>query len=228
MTTTSQTPASAPEPPWTSSRAKAWYGALLLSLVLLSAAGFLLARLIWLPFYFGLFFFLVAGLLAGAIAFRLARAARPVPHGRILRGIVGVSAASTLVVVLWEYDHFAATVGDQPKFPTARNAAVKAGRPPAAIKTLATEKFKAVLDRDYPPGGPVGYVRWALAGGDMRLEVEGCEDTASISQRGYVWTLRTLVGLVLLAAGLWASFESLRSAQPVSNILAPGEECQED
>ncbi len=35
-------------------------------------------------------------------------------------------------------------------------------------------------------------------------------------------------GALLLAAGLWFSLESLRSAVPVANVLKPGEEYIED
>ncbi|HVP12150.1 MAG TPA: hypothetical protein VMV94_13310 [Phycisphaerae bacterium] len=214
-------------PPWTPDRARSWYGALFVSFLLLVATGFLLGRLIWLPFYFGLFFFLVAGLLAGALSFRIARQARPVSQGRIVRGICLVAVVAAVVTLGWEYEHVAKTIGDG-KFADARNRAAKAGRPQAEIRDGATGGFKAALAKTYPPGGFVGYVRWAMKSGEMAMEVGGCRDTVAISQSGYAWLLRTLIGAVLLGAGLWASFESLRSAQPVSNILAPGEEYEEE
>jgi hypothetical protein len=220
-------PAPAVEPAWSPDRTRSWYAALLISFFLLIATGFLLARLIWLPFYFGLFFFLVAGLLAGALSFRIARAARPVPRGQILRGTALVAIGAALATLIWEYEHVAGTIGDS-KFAEARNAASKTGRPQAEIRTASTAGFRSALMKTYLPGGPVGYVRWAIKAGEMELEVQGCKDTVSISQRGYAWLARTLIGMVLLAAGLWASFESLRSARPVSNVLAPGEEYEEE
>jgi hypothetical protein len=207
--------------------AKPWYGALVISFVLLVATGLLLARLIWLPFYFGLFFYLVAGLLAGAMSFRIARRARPVSRGRIIRGTFLVAVAAALVTLVWEYENVADTISDS-KFAEARNAAARAHRSQAEIRSSATAGYKAALSRAYPPGGVVGYVRWAIKTGEMELEIENCRDTVGISQRGYVWLCRTLIGVFLLAAGLWASFESLRSPQPVSNILAPGEEFEEE
>jgi hypothetical protein len=199
--------------------------------LLLIATGFLLARLIWLPFYFGLFFFLVAGLLAGALSYRIARQARPVTRGRIIRGVFLVAVGATLVTLIWEYEHVAKTISEQSgqaKFAEALRAAVKAGRPPAEIRNAATAEFRSALQKTYPPGGVVGYIRWAFSAGEMSLEVQGCKDTVAIGHRGYAWMLRTVIGMILLAAGLWASFESLRSARPVSNILAPGEEYEEE
>ena len=96
------------------------------------------------------------------------------------------------------------------------------------VKTAVTEEFETSLAKDYPPGGPLGYIRWAIAGGDMTLEVEGSKDKVAIGHTGIAWPIRTLVAAILLAAGLWASFESLRSASPITNILAPGEEYEED
>lgn len=216
-----------PEGRWGPEQASHWFMARLASLILLAGFGFLLARLIWLPFYFGLFFFLVAGLLAGALSFRVARQARPISRARIVRGVAWLAVLATAVTLCWEYAHVTATIGDQPKFPEARNAAVKAGRPAAHVEEIASEQFRESLRRSYPPGGPIGYVRWAVSSGEMELEVEGSKDATSINQRGAAWMVRTLAGLLLLAAGLYASFESLRSPRPVSNILQPGEEYEE-
>jgi hypothetical protein len=208
-------------------RARRWLVARLLSLGLLAVLGFLLARLIWLPFYFGLFFFLVAGLLAGALSFRIARAARPIPRLRILRGIAWLAAVAMAITLCWEYQHVAGTIGDPPKFQEARNAAVKAGRPAACIRDIASEEFRKALRKTYPPGGPIGYVRWAVSSGEMEISVEGTKDVGAVDQRGTAWLVRTVIGLLLMAAGLYASFESLRSPYPISNILPPGEEYEE-
>jgi hypothetical protein len=217
--------------PGTSDRVKQWYGAMFISFLLLVAAGFLLGRLIWLPFYFGLFFFLVAGLLAGALSFRIARQARPISRGRIIRGVCLVAIGAGLATLIWEYEHVAQTISEQSgssRFAEALRAAVKAGRPPAEIRKAATAEFRSALRKTYPPGGVAGYARWAVKTGEMELTVEGHKDTVAIGHRGYAWLSRTLIGVLLIAAGLWASFESLRSPRPVSNILAPGEEYEEE
>ncbi|MCZ6816583.1 MAG: hypothetical protein O7F76_07750 [Planctomycetota bacterium] len=206
----------------------AWYWGLLTAVVLLSALGWLLARLVWLPFYFGLFFFLIAGLLVGAVSFRVARPARPLRRNRILVGVIAVSVVACFATLVHEYRHVAATIGDPPTFPAARNAAARKNQPIHAIKAKATEQFRAALANDYPPGGPIGYARWAISSGQMLLSVEGCEDEVSISQSGYAWPIRGLAMIVLMAAGLWCNMESLRSQNPVSVFLVPGEEAEEE
>jgi hypothetical protein len=195
---------------------------------MLAVLGWLLARLVWLYYFFGLFFFLVAGLLVGGIAFRLARSARPIEKGRLIRGIVFVTLGSTLITVNWEYRHFADTVGQPPKFAEARNAAVTAGQPPGLIRTRASDAFTKHLRENSPPGGMIGYVRWAVHSGEARLAVDSTTEKVVIDHRHWVWAVRTLAGALLLAAGLWFSLESLRSSSPVSNLLVPGEEAPEE
>lgn len=225
----SQEPAAPPaEFPWHPLRRQAWHRGILVGIVLTSALGWILARVVWLWFYFGLFFFLIAGLLVGAVAFRVARAARPLGARRILAGAALISIAAWVITVFWEYHHVATTIGVIPKYAEARNAAIRAGRPVAEIDAEATDSFKLGLRRNYPPGGPIGYVRWAVTSGEMDLAVRGYHEKVSISQRGYAWPLRSLISVILLAAGLWSNLESLRSPEPVSNLLVPGEEAPED
>ena len=209
-------------------RHAAWRLALAVTFALLAVLAWLLARLVWLPMYFGLFFFLVAGLLVSAVAFRIARPARPLSRGTILRGAVIVSLLTIAVTLFWEYRHFAATVGDPPHFPDARNAAVRAGRSAREIRAQAGQEFRSALRSQYPPGGVIGYVLWTIRSGDMKLTVEGVTDVVHSAHRGLVWPLRTVAALVLLVAGLWLGLESLRSGTPVTNVLAPGEEVLEE
>lgn len=210
------------------SRRAAWWFALAVTFALLAVLAWLLARLVWLPMYFGLFFFLVAGLLVSAIAFRIARPARPLSTGAILRGAVIVSLLTIAVTLIWEYQHFAATVGDPPHFPDARNAAVRAGRSAKEVRAQAGREFKSALGSQYPPGGVIGYALWTVRSGEMKLTVDGVTDTIHSSHRGLAWPLRTLAAVALLTAGLWLGLESLRSTTPVTNVLAPGEEALEE
>ncbi len=204
-----------------------WSLATFLALAITVTLGWLLVRLVWLPFYFGLFFYLVAGLLAGALSFRIGREARPVSGVRLLTGVVLVATVATGVLLVWEYRYIAGTAGSDGRFRDARNAAVAAGRSPRSVEPIAAAAFRTTLKSTHPPGGPLGYVRWAIAGEGMELTVEGCKDSIIISQKGTAWIVRTIAGGLLLCLGLWLSFESLRSPEPVSNILRPGEEAEE-
>lgn len=205
-----------------------WWSAAFLAFLAFLPLDWLLVRLIWLPFYFGLFFFLVAGLLVGGASFRYARPARPVSRGRLLLGIGLIVVAGLVTAIVLEYRHFANTVAGDRAFPEARNAAVAGGEPVGQIEAEAAAEFKAALQRDDPPGGVIGYIRWAVTSGKLELTVRGSRETATNEHRGYRWPIRTMAAALLLALGLWLSLESLRSPTPVSNILAPGEEAEED
>ncbi|MCG8406355.1 MAG: hypothetical protein MI923_14245 [Phycisphaerales bacterium] len=208
-------------------RLKSWWLALGVAFCLLAGLDWLLARLVWLPLYCGLFFFLVAGLLVGGVCFRLARAARPMTKVRIAGGVLFVAFMSTAVTIFWEYQYIAGSIGGPPEFAALRNKAVREAGSSARIDNLATEQFKQQLVNDFSPGGPLGYVRWTIASGEMKLEVESVTENVSIDHRGFAWLIRTIAALILTAVGLWLSFEALQSPGPVSNVLAPGEEYEE-
>ncbi|GJQ27386.1 MAG: hypothetical protein HBSAPP02_24180 [Phycisphaerae bacterium] len=216
------------EGPWTAARAGAWRKARIVSFLCLVPLGWLLVALIWLPLYMGLFFFLVAGLLVGAVSFRLARAARPMERRRILRGACVVALACTAINLVWEYDQFARAAGKPPRFAEARNAVVAAGEKASSIDKMANVAFRAALTERYAPGGPIGYVRWAVSGADLPVSVNGQTESIVMPHGGFRWPIRTLAALLLLAVGLYLSFEALTSSEPVSNILPPGAEYTEE
>lgn len=211
-----------------SEQSRPWLLAQIQSLLLLAALGWLLARLVWLYYFFGLFFYLVAGLLVGALAFRTARAARPLPRARLLRGIIMITLGATAITVTWEYRHFSATVGQPPKFADARNRAIQSGGSSRDIVQAASEEFEKHLSGDHAPGGVIGYVVWSVRSGKMPLTIDGTTETIANDHAGWVWPVRTLAGAVLLAVGMWFGLESLRSPIPVANVLRPGEEYSED
>ncbi len=224
----SPTGESPPVSDWTPQRRKTWWSAQALAFGLLVGLDWLLARLLWLPFFFGIFFFLVAGLIVGAASFRVARGARPLTRGHIVRGVLLLASLSSLVTICWEYRFIVAGAGAPPKFTDARNAALREGRSPVEVLRRAAESFRDGLADQFPPGGVVGYVRWAIASGKMKTKVGDSTETVSIDDHGgLVWPIRTLAALLLMAIGLWLSWEPLRSPRPISNVLAPGEAYEE-
>lgn len=212
-----------PATPSLPSNPAAWWYAQALALALLVGLDGLMAILIWLPFYCGLFGYLVAGLIAGGVSFRLARRARPLSRKQVLAGVLRISVLSLIASVCWEYGYISSTIGDPPKFAGLMNKAVRAGESPDRVARAAAREFRTRLASKYAPGGPLGYARWAVASGEMRIELDGTVETVSIGHRGFAWPARTAIGFLLTALGLWLGLESLRSRQAVSNVLAPGE-----
>lgn len=210
-----------------------WRGVVAAGMVLV-ALDWLLGALLWLPFFSGLLGFLVEGLIAGGIGFRIARAARPVPRWKLWLGIALLVAVSSTALLWFEHHHFSAQVGRAPMFAEARTAAIrnastdKARR--EAVREVGAESeaaFRAFLDRSYPPGGPLGYARWATGSGTATLQVRGVEDEVKAGHRGWAWPIRTGLGALLLLLGLALAFDGLKSPTPVRNVLSPGEEYEE-
>jgi len=196
-----------------------------LPLVLLA---FLLARLVWLPYFFGLFFFLVAGLLVGAVLFRMLRVQRPIARSRLLTLISVFAVFGGSAVLVWEYRYVAGTIGAFPRFAAVCRRASEVGEPIREVRRRATASYRSGLARDWWPGGPIGYARWAVGAGTMPLTVDGETETVDVEHRGPTWAARTVGGLLLMGLGLWSSCAALRRSVPVTNILPPGEEPLEE
>lgn len=187
----------------------------------------LMARIIWLPLYSGLFGFLVEGLLIGGLAFRIARPIRPVSAGRRRFAVALLSLWSACSFLYYEYRYTLATIAEPPLFNAAKNEAMKRGASPKEVSRAAAAAFDAALKREFPPGGAVGYGRWCFFGGTMPLTVANYTETVSTPHKGWAWLIRSAGGVVLMAAGLWFSLDALRSDRAVSNVIAPGEEFEE-
>jgi len=228
MTELAPAPDRLAEPPAPRRGGAAWPAGLLVGAGVGVALTWLLARVIWLPAYFGVFFFLVAGMLVGAASFRIARSERPITTGRVISGVAVIALASTAASLIWEYRYRAATIGAPPKFGDARADALQRRRPVSDVESAATAAFRTFLREQYAPGGVIGYVKWAAHDGEVRLTLpDGFSDQTVLGQRRWAWVLRTVACCALFAAGLWYQLEALRSAQPTCNVLRPGEEAED-
>jgi len=227
---TAMPPVSAPAP----GRPGAFWGGMAVTALVLVALDWLLGSLLWLPFFAGLIGFLVEGLIAGGIGFRLARSARPVPRGRLWSGILFLTAISTVGVLWFEYFHYSARIGRPPRFAAVRNQAMRGADGDAARRAASqavgaegVAAFDRFLMETYPPGGALGYARWATSSGEATLTVRGAEERIVAEHRGWIWPTRTAVGAMLLVLGLGLAFDALKSPTPVRNVLGPGEEYEE-
>ncbi|UCD27520.1 MAG: hypothetical protein JSV03_10400 [Planctomycetota bacterium] len=161
-------------------------------------AGWLLATLAVLPMFLGLFFFLLFGLLIGAIMFRFGRAARPAPRSKL----IAVGCMASLVV--WAV----ALVTEYRNFPTDAAKAVRDSFPSRSFVKTDLERIRhethrhvlKQLKEDYSPGGFVGYLRWAATDGTLKCPRIFGQDTATyqLHQRGVMWIIRVVLSLVMV------------------------------
>jgi len=196
--------------------------------------NWLLGSLLWLPYYSGLFGFLVEGLIAGAVAFRVASAARPVSKLNRIIGIALLVVFSINVLLLFEYHHFRNKIALPPKFVTTRNHIIRAQKDESArvaaieaVETQAQQAFSNMLADNFPPANAYGYARWVTVTGLADIDVQGERERIEARHRGWIWPVRTGIGALLLALGFWLAFDALAQGEPVRNVLQPGESFDE-
>ncbi|MBI4580939.1 MAG: hypothetical protein HY718_14625 [Planctomycetes bacterium] len=160
-------------------------------------SGWLLAYLAALPFLLGLFFFLLLGLIAGATMFRFgAQAAAPSRGAAWLMGTT-VALVMLLTTLTAEYRAFPRSVER-----VVRKSFYESLTPARRTElTRGVEKFAAShLAENHPPGGFVGYLRWAATSG--RVTAPRILKTSTVEyrlpQRGTLWLIRVALSLALV------------------------------
>ena len=161
--------------------------------------GWLLCYAALLPFFLGLFFFPLFGLVIGAIVHRVASPGRP--YGR------GVVFAGTTLIVLFGWTVSIVTEGHHVPDSLARRAILKTrdlgGRGPAEFRAHVAAQIREHCRKRYPPGGTIGYVRWVLSSGEIaKGEIVGVGRTMREAQRKLWWTVRVVLSIGLFAFGV--------------------------
>jgi hypothetical protein len=178
-------------------------------------AAILLTYLAVLPLFLGLFFFLLLGLLVGALMFRFGRKAAPAPRGRLWLGGTGVVVVMWLTTLVVEYAIFPSLVSQRVGQSWHRRLTAE------EKQTVARETRQAVLSRfvgrEYR-GGPVdwicalgGYTAWVARDGTMQCP-RGLNNTTyllQLDQRRRAWVLRVLLSLGLLEFAVLSQYLGL-------------------
>ncbi len=204
-------PASA-QPPRPRSPARFWM-AVALAIIIAPPIGWAMTPVAPLLGELGLFFFLVVSLLMGAITYRVALPAAPVPRLRlyILTGLVAL--------IVWS----ANLLTEYLTFP---GVAAKAVRH-SIYMSLSPERRQRVedgvrsyihsqLEANYPPGGMIGYMRWASTSGTMSLPrvIDSTTVPFSLSQRRIWWSIRVVFSLVFTAGAFLSQILALSPRPP--------------
>lgn len=201
-------------------RARRWWLAVLVGAIITLPFAWLLSHAAMLPFFLGLFFFALFGLVIGALMHRIAAPARP--FGRLT-----VLAGTTVVVLLGWGVSIVQEARDVP-----RKMAATAGQRVRSIgdRTLAefeaavAEGVRAHIRERYPPGGTLGYVRWVLAEGVLP---KGSLDVVDVPLRATQmhgwWAVRVVLAIALFAFGVGSQTLPLRLAvEPSPRTLGAG------
>lgn len=155
----------------------------------------------WLPLLMGMYFFILGGLLVGAIWFRLAARVRPVPVRAVRLRMFVMLAVLVAIYMLSEYvvkrGHLAR---DMAKL-TVRMRPVDSLAELQARQREAADHVRRSLRR-YGPG-PVGYWIWAATDGRLPpMEQYTGKQSIDLRQRQAFYVLRVVASVVLLWYGL--------------------------
>ncbi len=169
--------------------------------------AWLLSHAALLPFFLGLFFFALFGLLIGAIMHRVASPARPYARGKLLLG------TTWIVLFVWGFSiHREAHDMPGKLAESASGRTRDIGDRPTAdyvreIKGNIHEAWRA----KYGSAGLVGYTRWILAGGEFKSgEIKGVQIDLRAGVSGTWWLIRVGLSVGLLAFGVSSQTLALR------------------
>mgnify|MGYP005839221751 CR=1 FL=1 len=198
--------AAEPAAPPTRGCPRRWIAATLAGMGAGVPIGWLLSNAAMLPFYLGLFFFALLGLLVGAVQFRVGRPLAPVARPTLLVGGLLTVATTWFVSIAAEYLHlyddvhrFAWTT-----FRTLDDATLRQIR---EIPARVHENLRT----SYPPGGLIGYMRWASRSGRMDVATmpSGRPLEFRLRQGPLGWTLRVAICAGLLTFGIMSQVMAL-------------------
>ena len=185
--------------------------------------GVILAYLAAMPFYLGLFFFLLLGLLIGATMFRFGRGAtpaRPVMLQLIGSAVVLITWGTTLVT---EYAIFPGLAARRTEM-----ALVRRLKPDQKAEIAAKSReyvLSKLLGRPYEGratdwlAGFPKYLRWVARDGAMECPtiLDTTTFTLTAGQRKLSWVFRVVLSMVLLAFSIFSQYLLLLRPEKSSN-----------
>lgn len=184
-----------------------WMVAVLTGTAVSLPLAWLLSHAALLPFFLGLFFFALFGLITGALMHRVASPGRPYGAGHLLAG-------TTWIVLLIMVVSLRQEAQDQPaKLAESASQRVRdiGDRPTSAYVAETADRIRGVWKARHGSGGLVGYVRWVLSGGTIEEGVlEGIPTALRSGVSGLWWVVRVALSAGLLAFGVSSQTLALR------------------
>ncbi len=192
--------------------------------------GVVLGYLVLLPFFLGVFFFLLLGQLPGAVLFRFGHRVRPLSIARLWLGITPVVATTWLVAGYVEYRALPGQL-------TEKIRRCAAGYPKGYDRTALRANVVQWLHRDFLPrygsSGPVAYVRWASRSGKIEfphksVELSSADPSTSrptitlqlsypaihqLNQPAAQWIVRVVGSLLMMVLAMWLQVGPLRKPE---------------
>ena len=196
-----------------------WWLAVVGAMVASLPLTWLLSFAALLPFQIGLFFFVLFGLMIGAVTHRIVSPGRPYHRWVIIAGTTVLVAQVWTGALLIEIHDFPGEMAQR---------ALQLRRPigdrtPTEYRTAVADQVRTFLKKRYPPGGAVGYARWMLLSGRIRKgELADVDRTLrrDRSQVRFWYVVRLVLSMGLLAFGIGSqTFPLRRAREPVVRAI---------
>jgi len=154
-----------------------------------------------LPFFLGLFYFLLLGLIVGAVAYRVGLPARPLPKIWLVVGAAVVVLFTWGISILVEAYDFPDQVADvavrQPR-------KLPAGMTPEQYRRQSAQEVSAYMRERHPPGGVIGYVHWALTSSRIDPPAGKLRQPFKANQPRAWWAARVILCFMFLFYGVYS------------------------
>ncbi len=193
-------------------RARVAWG-VVLAILLTIPCGYLLSYAAFLVALLGLFYAILFGLIFGAAMYRVWAPLRPLAPRTIRLGVALVVLAAWGGSLVWEGLTFPSDVA---KEAIEQVEAIKLPDQTAAdVYAAAAQAAREFLAQRYPPGGVIGYWRWAMAEKSIEIPITGVEHPRPIIYNSNGWMFLARVVLCGVALALAVHSQVAPLAKPL-------------
>lgn len=175
-----------------------WWAVVVVTSVFSLPFGWLLSFAALLPFYLGLFFFALFGLVIGAVACRMATPAAPFPRLAVTVGTTMIIASCWLTSIVTECLDFPRSMTEK----AVAGASTIGDAGLDSFRQSVEEASREIIRNE--PGGPIlGYVRWVVTNGHVKANTfPGVRRSLRPIHRRQGWVIRVLISITLLSFGI--------------------------
>jgi len=179
--------------------------------------AWLLAYAATLPFFLGIFFFALFGLIIGAAVHRVASPGRPYARPVVIVGTTALIVGAWMVSIVVEAHGLPMDLAEDVPNKTLD----LRGRSRADYVDFVASGIRSYMNEHYAPGGTVGYVRWVLASGEFpKGSIDGVNQTLRFPQRKGWWVMRAVLSIGLFAFGVSSQTFLLRLSRDPAAVRA--------
>lgn len=192
-----------------------WWWATLAGTIASLPLAWLLSYAAMLPFYIGLFFFMLFGLVIGAVTFRIAAPGRPYRRFTVLAGTTFIVGVCWTLSIVQESRDFPADLAKE----AVRRSRDIGRRSADDYRAAVAEEVRAFLRERHPPGGVLGYVRWILFEGEVKKgSIPSFDQVLRRSPARWGWAIRVVLSIALL--GFAVGSQTLALSRPSNHAMS--------